>query len=222
MKPRAEGETPMRDRKLWLPALAICLLSLSAAAEPARTPLVTLRVEAQTRGKAGSAVTEASALRRGDTIRLEITPGRAAHVHVIHVAPSGRAALLYDGGDKRLRAGQKLRLPPAGESPYMLDDETGRESLAVIASEAPLASLREDYAALVRAARERESLPPRTPLLIAEPAPLRATQRPAEPVPGIHDLQGPMRGLVDRSGTVRAFADAAGVAMAVLQFDHVP
>jgi hypothetical protein len=216
-------------RALQISIKTVCVLGLTIglsglrarADEPARAAWLTLRVEAQTQAGAERAVTSASVLRQGDKLRLAVTPARAVHLVVIHVAPSGKAALLYTSGEKRLALGQKLRLPRASEPAYVLDDETGRESLVVIASEAPLALLSEEYAALIRSVQERERLPERSRLLTGKSPASGDAQRAATPVAGVLDLKGPMRGIDDGHGALRAFPDAAGVAIAVLQFDHV-
>jgi Domain of unknown function (DUF4384) len=213
-------------RALVLLIAWLCLWSGAGAHEQAPAEL---RVLAKTPEAARIAVDASTLLHSGDALWLEIRPIRKSYLRVLHVAPGGTATFLYAAAPSQLHEGQLFRLPAQKHQFFTMDDETGEETIAMFASQAPLESISEAYADLVRSVDEQRKLPPGSPLLQRNASSSRDSSRPrsmqgsraaARRMPGILDLAGPTRGLSDGASPILAATDPSGVAVALLRFQH--
>jgi hypothetical protein len=207
-------------RRFHFVCLVYALLAAPATAQAPADALVELRITADTR--AGHLpVTAQTLLRKGDKLRIDLRARYSVYVYIIHVSPQGTASLLYASRSHPMAAGTRLVLPKTGA--YNLDAEVGRETIAIIASEAALDSASPEHARIVRTVEREHRLPTGSSAIAAEH---RATQRArpepagATPAQGAQDLYGNMRGLSDLPTAVAVRGDN-GVAVASVQLNHV-
>jgi Domain of unknown function (DUF4384) len=219
--------------------------SLPFNARASGEPLASLRLVVRGGQADGQRdVREGSTLHSGDRLAVLITVWELSHVHVLHIGARGEATLLSSGAEPA-RAGSLLRLPPGGvDDAYELDEQTGRETIALLVSRQPLDQVAPALDGELRHVTSHGRLPPRSSLAAAirgsgadssgppgehaaearadvGAAPRRAAPKPTY-TPGVLDLLGPRRGLRDpASGAVLAYASGGGVAFAVQSFEHV-
>jgi len=131
----------MAPRQSLLAAVLALVLVTPARATPTYAPLAKVLVSTQpTPDTKREPVRSATTLRAGDQLQVLVTAWRSAYVHVLHVASSGTVHLLMRSTEPVAR-GRSIRLPRGGpEQAYVLDGTTGRETIVVIVSEAPLAT----------------------------------------------------------------------------------
>lgn len=181
-------------------------------------------------------------LHTGQQLAFHLWVARPASVYLIEVFPTGRAVLLYpeNGKAERLEPQVKHRVPADPTASFVLDDEIGTERVLLIASERPLGSNEQALSYLVEHVKTAGRWPAENarPAAQRKGAPARAEGR--RPEAGQDPAQGPgflseehrgpsdqpTRGIrLDPGSSGRALdlqPDAAGIAVATLQFEHLP
>lgn len=187
-------------------------------------------------------------LRSGDALTVTVRPTAPVTVYVAYVGADHQPVLLYPTNGRRVEvgAGQVVRLPPAGEEIY-LDNQTGTETLLVVATRDPLSfsdrvlydALRGAVGAQMPADPPSPSPPPPPPHRRADhragaPPPPQPPQPPTTPSPSPppaavrastdaligYRTRGMHLGAEDAGATDRWRADDGGVVVWKLSFRH--
>ena len=116
-----------------------------------------------TRGTTGDKEVE-NIIKEGDTLysndycRISFELGKNAYAYILYLNSTGTLEQLYPG-PRAIRPQQVLGktryvIPPGDDSWFQIDEQTGTETMFMVASEEPISNLREVYASLQGASRE--------------------------------------------------------------------
>ena len=150
-----------------------------------------------------------------DAIYLELQLRADAYVHVAAIAPSREGQILFPGPGEvpLLHGGTPIRIPTSTREAFGLDDDTGTETLLVVASTRPLAESDDRAAAVFDQLRRHGHLPSDLKIATADGAASRGD-----------GLQALTRGLhrvdIDAQAVYSQFDDA-GVVIIPITFQHV-
>jgi Domain of unknown function (DUF4384) len=197
---------------------------------------VSLSVKAYARDGAEYFVAPDAALRTGDRIALQVAVARPAYVFVAQVFPDGHASLLYPQPDQaaRLEPGGYHRIPEDLGAFFELDEVTGTEQVALIASEHPLEGDAPELAEALRVVGATGRWPSRPRSSSDAGVSARPTSKPANPdarLPpspsaDLPETSPSTRGVTVPTGssgrTLDVQGDASHVAAAWFRCQHLP
>ncbi|MEP7049355.1 MAG: DUF4384 domain-containing protein [Pseudomonadota bacterium] len=183
---------------------------------------------ARTRSGEVALVAGGAQLRTGEQIELHVTVGRPAYVHLIQVAESGEATLLYpaEGEPEKMVPGAEYRIPTDPEVRFELDDHIGTERVAFVVTDQP-GTAGDALHSLIQRVRATghwpESMPkPAGAASRAGVAPRAVTaEQPIAPEHGVSALRGFVRSTGDSGRALDVQPDDTGVAIAVFTFNHI-